>query len=185
VKHGAPLMQAADPQQTAEFEGFVRGNEPKLRYALVAAYGFEEGRDATAEAFAYAWEHWDRVRQMPNAAGYLFRVAQSRRRRRRVPVLYDVAGSPDHLFEPGLPGALAALSQRQRLVVVLVHGLGYTLGEVAELTGMRRTTVQNHGDRGMARLRGPSRPPLPARTRLPARGRGRPDPPPPITVRPS
>jgi DNA-directed RNA polymerase specialized sigma24 family protein len=45
------------------------------------------------------------------------------------------------------------LSCRQRLVVVLVHGLGYTLHEVAELTGMRRTTVQNHGDRGMARLR--------------------------------
>jgi DNA-directed RNA polymerase specialized sigma24 family protein len=108
---------------------------------------------ATAEAFAYAWEHWERVRQMPNALGYLFRVAQSRRRRRRVPVLYDVAGWPDHLFEPGLPDALAALSCRQRLVVVLVHGLGYTLHEVAELTGMRRTTVQNHGDRGMARLR--------------------------------
>jgi hypothetical protein len=78
--------------------------------ALVAAYGFEEGRDATAEAFAYAWEHWERVRQMPSALGYLFRVAQSRRRRRRVPMLYDVAGWPDHLFEPGLPGALAALA---------------------------------------------------------------------------
>jgi DNA-directed RNA polymerase specialized sigma24 family protein len=52
-----------------------------------------------------------------------------------------------NLLEPGLPGALAALSRRQRLVVVLVHGFGYTLHEVAELTGMRRTTVQNHSDR--------------------------------------
>jgi DNA-directed RNA polymerase specialized sigma24 family protein len=91
---------------------------------------------------------------MPNAVGYLFRVAQSRSRRRRVPVLYDVAGWPEHLFEPGLPDALAALSCRQRLVVVLVHGLGYTLHEVAELTGMRRSTVQSHGERGLARLRG-------------------------------
>lgn len=137
----------------AEFEGFVRDNEPKLRRALVAAYGFEDGRDATAESLAYAWEHWERVREMPNAAGYLFRVAQSRRRRRRVPVLYDVSGWPDHLFEPGLPSALAALSRRQRLAVVLVHGFGYTLHEVAELTGLRRTTVQNHSDRGLARLR--------------------------------
>jgi DNA-directed RNA polymerase specialized sigma24 family protein len=85
--------------------------------------------------------------------GYLFRVAQSSRRHRRVPVLYDVSGWPDYLFEPGLPAALAALSRRQRTVVVLVHGFGYTLGEVAELTGMRRTTVQNHSDRGLARLR--------------------------------
>ena len=153
MRHGAPVIPDADPQSTAEFEGFVRESEPRLRFALCAAYGFEEGRDATAEAFAYAWEHWERVRQMPNAVGYLFRVAQSRSRRRRVPVLYDVAGWPDHLFEPGLPGALAALSRRQRLVVVLVHGLGYTLHEVAELTGMRRTTVQSHSDRGLARLR--------------------------------
>ncbi len=50
----------------------------------------------------------------------------------------------DHNFEPGLPKALAALSQRQRLAVVLVHGYGYTLREVAELTGIRATTVQNH-----------------------------------------
>jgi DNA-directed RNA polymerase specialized sigma24 family protein len=34
-----------------------------------------------------------------------------------------------------------------------VHGFGYTLREVAELTGLRRTTVQNHSDRGLAQLR--------------------------------
>jgi DNA-directed RNA polymerase specialized sigma24 family protein len=74
VRHGASVIPDADPQRTAEFEGFVRESEPRLRCALVAAYGFEEGRDATAEAFAYAWEHWERVRQMPNALGYLFRA---------------------------------------------------------------------------------------------------------------
>jgi DNA-directed RNA polymerase specialized sigma24 family protein len=36
---------------------------------------------------------------------------------------------------------------------VLVHGYGYTLREVAELTGIRPTTVQNHLTRGLARLR--------------------------------
>ena len=70
-----------------------------------------------------------------------------------MPVLFDVSGWPDHLFEPGLPGALVALSRRQRMVVVLVHGFGYTLHEVAERTGLRRTTVQNHSERGLARLR--------------------------------
>lgn len=150
----APVVPAAAaPESVTEFEAFVRGVEPRLRRALVAAYGFEDGRDATAEALAYAWEHWVRVREMPNAAGYLFRVAQSGRRRRRVPVLYDVSGWPEHLFEPGLPGALAALSRRQRVAVVLVHGFGYTLHEVAELTGLRRTTVQTHSDRGLAQLR--------------------------------
>jgi RNA polymerase sigma factor (sigma-70 family) len=45
------------------------------------------------------------------------------------------------------------LTQRQRLAVVLVHGYGYTLREVAELTGIRPTTVQNHLSRGLSRLR--------------------------------
>jgi DNA-directed RNA polymerase specialized sigma24 family protein len=137
------------------FEAFVHEVEPRLRRALVAAYGFEDGRDATAEALGYAWEHWARVGRMPNAAGYLFRVAQSRSRRsRRSPLLFDVPALWDeHRFEPGLPAALAALSQRQRVAVVLVHGFGYTLREVAELTGLKITTVQNHLERGLARLR--------------------------------
>ncbi len=84
---------------------------------------------------------------MPNALGYLFRVGQSSRRHRRSPVLYDVSGWPDHPFEPGLPGAPADLLQRQRMVVVLVRGFGYTLHGVAELTACGGTTVQNHSDR--------------------------------------
>lgn len=153
MRHGQAPVAGAALERADEFEAFMQEGEPRLRRALVAAYGFEDGRDATAEALAYAWEHWERVREMPNAMGYLFRVAQSSRRHRRVRVLYDVSGWPDHLFEPGLPDALAALSRRQRMVVVLVHGFGYTLREVAELTGMRRTTVQNHSDRALARLR--------------------------------
>lgn len=148
-----PAAAAPASPDGEAFEAFFRENEPKLRRALVAAYGFEEGRDAAAEALAWAWEHWERMRDVANLPGYLFRVAQSRRRRRRLPVLRDAPGWIEHRFEPGLPGALAALSQRQRVAVVLVHGYGCTLREVAELTGIKQTTVQNHAERGLARLR--------------------------------
>src|SRR5215831_4708514 len=148
-----PVTAGRVPGCGQAFEAFFRENEPKLRHALVAAYGFEDGRDAAAEALAYAWEHWERLRDITNLPGYLFRVAQSRRRRRRIPVIWDSPGWAEHRFEPGLPGALASLSQRQRLAVVLVHGYGCTLREVAELTGVRQTTVQNHLERGLARLR--------------------------------
>ena len=90
---------------------------------------------------------------LANLPGYLFRVGQTRSRRRRQPVLFAVPDATEHAFEPGLPAALASLSQRQRLAVVLVHGYGYTLREVAELTGIRPTTVQNHLTRGLSRLR--------------------------------
>ncbi len=142
----------------ADFEAFVLAAEPALRRALVAAYGYEDGREAAAEALAHAWEHWTQVRQMPNAAGYLFRVAQSsaargRRWRRRPPLLPGGTPGTEHRFEPGLPAALASLSERQWVAVVLVHGFGYTLREVADLTGIKITTVQNHLDRGLRRLR--------------------------------
>jgi DNA-directed RNA polymerase specialized sigma24 family protein len=152
-----------DPPETADdFEAFVLRTEPPLRRALVAAYGYEDGREAAAEALAYAWEHWTRVREMPNAIGYLFRVARTsaargRRWRRRPPPRLDVSPHAgyrtEYGFEPGLPAALAALSERQRIAVVLVHGFGYTLREVAGLTGIKITTVQNHLERGLGRLR--------------------------------
>lgn len=146
-----PDAGSDDPRP--DFEAFVRETEPRLSRALAAAYGFEDGRDATAEALAYAFEHWERLQNVANLPGYLFRVGQSRSRRRRQPVLFAVPDGGEHAFEPGLPAALASLTQRQRLAVVLVHGYGYTLREVAELTGLRLTTVQNHLTRGLARLR--------------------------------
>ncbi len=145
------------PGGPADFEAFVLATEPPLRRALVAAYGYEDGREAAAEALAYAWEHWARVREMPNAAGYLFRVARSSvtrgRRWRRPPPLLTLPPGTEHRFEPGLSAALASLSERQRVAVVLVYGFGYKLREVADLTGIKITTVQNHLERGLRRLR--------------------------------
>jgi DNA-directed RNA polymerase specialized sigma24 family protein len=142
----------ADPHD--DFETFVLATQPQLSRALAAAYGFEDGRDATAEALAYAFEHWDKLQHVANLPGYLFRVGLTRGRpRRRQRVLFAIPDGEDRSFEPALPAALAALTQRQRVAVVLVHGYGYTLREVAELTGIKTTTVQNHLTRGLARLR--------------------------------
>jgi DNA-directed RNA polymerase specialized sigma24 family protein len=147
-----PAPGKANKDRTA-FERFVEEAGSRLGRALAAVYGFEDGRDATAEALAYAWENWQQLQHIENLPGYLFRVGQTRGRPRRQRVLFDIGTDADHRFEPGLPKALAALSQRQRLAVVLVHGYGYTLREVAELTGIRPTTVQNHLSRGLSRLR--------------------------------
>jgi RNA polymerase sigma factor (sigma-70 family) len=148
------------PDRAAAFEAFFRATEPRLRRALVAAYGPDLGRDAASEALAYAWEHWERLCQMDNLPGYLFRVGQTRgTRSKRQPILHDRSSWPEYQFEPALPAALAALSERQRLAVVLVHGYGYTLQEVAELTGLRKGSVQTHAARGLARLRAVLAPP--------------------------
>jgi RNA polymerase sigma factor (sigma-70 family) len=55
--------------------------------------------------------------------------------------------------EPGLPAALASLSEHQRVAVTLIAGFGWKLREVAEMRGVSTSTVQNHLERGMKKLR--------------------------------
>lgn len=149
-----PLSAVAPvPAGREGFEEFVRETEPRLRRALVAAYGSEAGRDAAAEALAYAWEHWEQLQNIKNLPGYLYRVGQTRSRRRKSAVLFETPGWPERNFEPGLPAALAALSLRQRQAVVLVYGYGCTVREVSQLIGVKPTTVHNHVRRGLERLR--------------------------------
>lgn len=135
------------------FSTFFALAEPRLRRAFVAAYGGDRGREATAEALAYAWEHWSEIEAMQNPIGYLYRVGRSRTRSRKQRAVFVRADAADPWVEPGLATALASLTERQRLAVGLVHGYGWTLREVAEVTGLRVTTVQNHLERGLTRLR--------------------------------
>jgi DNA-directed RNA polymerase specialized sigma24 family protein len=139
----------------AEFTEFVGVVEPRLSFALAAAYGPEVGREATADALMYGWEHWERVSGMSNPAGYLYRVGQTKAKwhRRRSPVCPPVVAGREPWVEPHLPKVLGDLSERQRVVVVLVHGFEWTQHEVAELLGVSRTTVQRHLERGMRKLR--------------------------------
>lgn len=65
------------------FEEFVRAHEARLRTALVLTYWPDAGREAAAEALAWAWEHWDRIAVMDAPVPYLYRVGQSRTRRIR------------------------------------------------------------------------------------------------------
>ena len=138
------------------FTEFARSAEPRLRHALCAAFGPDAGRDATCDALLFAWEHWDRVAAKANPVGYLWGVGRTKARRnlRRRPIgLPDPARIGVPWVEPGLPAALADLTERQRAAVMLVHGLQWTLSEVADVMGIAKTSAQNHLERGMSRLR--------------------------------
>jgi RNA polymerase sigma-70 factor (ECF subfamily) len=141
------------------FRAFVAEVEPRLRRALVAAYGAERGRDAVAEALAFAWERWPEPETMTNPAGYLYRVGQSRTRGRKTPVVFTRGGAGAGSetvapwIEPQLPVALREMSEHQRVAVVLIRGFEWTHREVAELLGISVSSVQTHLERGMARLR--------------------------------
>lgn len=145
-----------DGETTTDYAGFVSANERPLRQSLTAALGVELAREATAEALAYGWEHWGRVGTMDNPAGYLYRVGLhwGRKNAVRRTALYPAATvEQSEWVEPGLPKALAQLSEKQRVVVYLVHGHDWSLSEVARLLEVSKGTVQKHMERGMARLR--------------------------------
>jgi len=139
----------------ADFGAFVLRVEPRLRRALAGAVGIDRAADAVSEALAYAWQHWDRVSAMQNAAGYLYRVARSSARVRtpkRVRYLVvERAHLPD--VEPGLPDAIRALPDRQRAVVWLVYACDWSYAEVAEALDISASAVGTHASRGLAALR--------------------------------
>ena len=135
------------------FTRFARDAEPRLRIALAAAVGQEVGTEATAEALAYGWEHWERIESMENPVGYLYRVGRSAVRPPRRLQLPPMPLTRTPVVEPALPAALAKLSDRQRVAVVLVHGFDWKHIEVAELLGVNAPTVATHVRRGLAKLR--------------------------------
>lgn len=143
-------------KEITTFETFCGTAEPRLRAALVAKFGAERGRDAAAEALGYGWQNWERVSQLDNPAGYLYRVGDRWGRRRRKPEGRPrLPAEPDGFphFEPGLGPALDTLTHRQRQAVVLIAGFGLSHTEAADLLGLSRSSIQNHVERGLSKLR--------------------------------
>jgi DNA-directed RNA polymerase specialized sigma24 family protein len=143
-----------DSTKVDTFTIFVKEVEARLRHALIPSVGLDAATEATAEALAYGWEHWDRLRHMDNPAGYLYRVARTKARpiERPMTVLPGVSVTRLPHVEPGLPKALRRLSDKQRTVVWLVHGLEWRQREVADLLGVSEDTVRTHLSRGMEKL---------------------------------
>jgi DNA-directed RNA polymerase specialized sigma24 family protein len=139
-------------RDATEFESFVRDARPRLLRALAGVRG-READDATAEALAYAWEHWIEVRRMSNPIGYLYRVGQGRTRARRVLQLPapESIGLPE--VELALIPALLRLPESQRTAVWLVHGCGWSYSDVAQAMETSTSMVGNHVRRARARLR--------------------------------
>ena len=151
-----PSKEPPDDTRPA-FEAFARGAGRRLRAVLSAHYGPEIGADAAADALTYAWEHWPRIGSMSNPVGYLYRVGQTRAqsdlRRGRTPDLPPVPPAMLQAVDPELPRALQALTDQQRVAVLLVHAHGWTLDDAAGALSVSVSSLRNHLARGLAHLR--------------------------------
>jgi DNA-directed RNA polymerase specialized sigma24 family protein len=136
------------------FEEFAAAIGPRLRAALVGAFGPNVGLDAASEALAYGWEHWERIGAMDNPAGYLYRVGQTAARRAFRPQRFLPVPPTEELpdIEPRLVPALEALTEPQRVCVVMVHAYGWGHTDVAEVLEISPSSVRTHVSRALANL---------------------------------
>jgi DNA-directed RNA polymerase specialized sigma24 family protein len=149
------------PKGATQFADFVRASELNLLRALVSHHGPEIGREALADAYAYAWQHWERVSIAENLVGYVFRAADRIGAQRAMKARREAPdGTADRDLEwvdadhhPEIVAALRRLPPRQRGAVLLVHGYGYTYKEAARTLDIPVSTLTNEVFRGLQRLR--------------------------------
>jgi len=149
---------------TSSFELFVDGESARFHGALrLLTRDRAEAQDLMQDAFLKVWERWGHVRSMDDPTGYLYRTAMNlyrkRLRRAAVAVRHAIKPNParDQLDEVEsrdvVLRALATLSPRQRMSLVLTDLLGYPSEEAGRLMGVKATTVRVLVSQGRSALR--------------------------------
>lgn len=150
-------------RDSEEFDDFYAESVLRVSgyvYALSGDRG--ETEDVVQEAYARAWQHWDKLSAHgdPEAwvrtVAYRIRVSQWRRvtARFRAHQRHGVAPDVPELSVDyvAIIAALREIAPSQRRAIVLHHLLGLSVEEVAVETGVAPGTVKAHLSRGRARL---------------------------------
>lgn len=146
------------------FEDFFRAQNPSLYARLCLITGNRaEAEELAQDAFLRVWERWDRVADMDEPVGYLYRTAMNlfRRRYRRallavrktasVELRRDEFASAEERSE--VAGALAELAPRQRAALVLTELIGFTSQEAGSMLGIRAGSVRSLATQGRAAMK--------------------------------
>src|SRR6188472_3690201 len=147
----------------ADLEALFRHHWPgAYRAAYLVVHDAGAAEDIAQEAFLAAVRNLDRFDHRRPFGPWLHRIVVNRaidwaraRQLRAEAELLDAVAAPQYaapIDEP-LLAALAALPPDHRAVIVLRHLLEYTPGEIAELLGLPRGTVNSRLRRGLDSLR--------------------------------
>jgi RNA polymerase sigma-70 factor (ECF subfamily) len=146
------------------FEDFFEAESPALFLRLCLITGNRhEAEEVMQDAFLTVFERWDRVRDMEDPTGYLYRTAfnASRRRARRAalavrrafglaPAVDEFAAADDRQV---VSQALVRLTRRQRTALVLTELLGYGSQDAGTMMGVRASTVRALATQGRSKMR--------------------------------
>jgi RNA polymerase sigma factor (sigma-70 family) len=118
----------------------------------------DDAEDAVQAAMEHAWRKWTSLREPGARAAWLRQVCvreclRHRQRRRGELTLDSATAVAAADRDMDLERALLRLSTRQRAVVVLHYGHGYSLDECAGLLGNSPGATRSHLNRALTRMR--------------------------------
>ena len=159
VPEGASMVS-----ESLRFESFFDREARTLYRRLYAVTGdTSEAEEIMQDAFLALWERWDRVREMDDPTGYLYRTSMNvfRKRgrraalaaRRRLSLTSDPVPFADIEAQQDVVAALRMLSPRQRAAVVLLDVLDYSSEEAGHALGVTAGTVRGLASRARNTLR--------------------------------
>ncbi len=145
------------------FDEFYSGSVRRVTGLLYAMTGSRaEAEDCVQEAYARAWQRWDKVSEYGDPEAWVrtvaYRVSISTwRKTTNMRVAHRRHGVPDdsHGMSPDYVAIIAALRKipdRQRQAIVLHHLVGLSVEEIAKETGAPPGTVKARLSRGRQAL---------------------------------
>jgi RNA polymerase sigma-70 factor, ECF subfamily len=160
-------IRGAQRGSEADLEALFRHHWPRAyRAAYLVVHDSAAAEDIAQEAFLAAVRSLDRFDRRRPFGPWLHRIvvnraidwSRARALRREVGpdglAVLAAADRPANDQSRTLAGALAELSPEHRAVIVLRHLLEYTPGEIADLLGLPRGTVNSRLRRGLDELSG-------------------------------
>jgi RNA polymerase sigma factor (sigma-70 family) len=140
---------------------FKNNSGPVFRALLARTLNRAAAEDATAEAFARAYAHWDTVADHPNPRAWVLRVAWNYHRsswrrwegRWSADLVAPAPRAVESWSDPDLVAAIRGLPQGQREVIVLVALGELTPSQVARVLGKAVGTVRSQLFRARVALR--------------------------------
>lgn len=147
------------------FESFYESNSRRLFAALCLVTGNrDEAEEIAQEAFVRVFERWERVGELDDPTGYLFRVSMNvfRGRYRRASLAVrrvlslapratdDLAAVETH---DEVVRLLAGLDRQQRAAVVLTAVMEYSAEEAGRILGIRPSSVRSLTTRARAQMK--------------------------------
>ena len=156
-----PALRPSVDRPSVDLDSAFASARPRLLRIAASLVGADSAEDVVHDTYLTARARVGQLRDPASLEAWLARICVHRsfrikRRGRRLQELLAVVpfarATPPASGRVELHELVEALPPRDRAVVVLQHGYGYTLAEVAELVGISHANARQISSRTRARL---------------------------------